>query len=183
MMNSRDISKLRPDVAANCTILIALCAAKGLPVLVTGTVRDEEYQLDCVRRGKAAKTATKPTFHAVKAGLAFDICKNVKGHEYDDAKFFEQVGAIGKQMGFTWGGDWKSFPDKPHFQWDNYGKTTSEMVLAGKYPPIMPKYNQEVGLAISTIQKATGLHDDTIQYLKDYKYGEDLLIKLAKAMK
>lgn len=140
MVHSRDLAALRKDVRANCVIFLDLCKAAGLPVLVTETVRDEEYQRYLAAHGYASKNATKPTFHSVKAGLAFDICKNVRGHEYDDASFFARCGQIGKQVGFSWGGDWKSFPDKPHFQWDAGGKYTGSMILAGKYPPEMEEY-------------------------------------------
>lgn len=66
--------------------------------------------------------------------------KNVKGHEYDDPSFFARCGQIGKQVGFSWGGDWKKFPDKPHFQWDGHMRYTGSMILAGKYPPEMEEY-------------------------------------------
>ena len=140
MYHSRDIADLRADVRANCIIFIDLCKEAGLPVLITETVRDDEYQRYLAANGYASKKATRPTFHSVKAGLAFDVCKNVKGHEYDDASFFDKCGQIGKQVGFSWGGDWKSFPDRPHFQWDAHGKYTGSMILAGKYPPEMEEY-------------------------------------------
>lgn len=140
MYHSRDIADLRTDVRANCIIFIDLCKEAGLPVLITETVRDDEYQRYLAANGYASKTATRPTFHSVKAGLAFDICKNVKGHEYDDLSFFNRCGQIGKQVGFSWGGDWKSFLDRPHFQWDAHGKYTNSMILAGKYPPEMEEY-------------------------------------------
>lgn len=140
MYHSRDIANLRADVRANCIIFIDLCKEAGLPVLITETVRDDEYQRYLAANGYASKTATRPTFHSVKAGLAFDICKNVKGHEYEDLSFFDRCGQIGKQVGFSWGGDWKSFLDRPHFQWDAHGKYTSSMILAGKYPPEMEEY-------------------------------------------
>lgn len=140
MYHSRNIADLRADVRANCVIFLDLCKQAGLPVLVTETVRDDEYQRYLATNGYAAKTATRPTFHSVKAGLAFDICKNVKGHEYDDPSFFTRCGQIGKQVGFSWGGDWKKFPDRPHFQWDNHLKHTGSMILAGKLPPEMEEY-------------------------------------------
>ena len=85
-----------------------------------------------------------PSFHSVKAGLAFDICKNVKEQEYSDAAFFARCGAIGKSMGFEWGGDWKSFVDKPHFQWSGLDhEYTSKDIIAGRYPPTMPLYETE----------------------------------------
>lgn len=141
MYNSRDIDDLRSDVAANCRIWLELCRAAGLNVLVTGTVRDKEYQEQCYRNG-TSKTAT-PTFHAQGIGLAFDFCKNVKGQEYSDPEFFREAAGIAKQMGFSWGGDWASFPDRPHIQWDNHGKYTGSMILVGKRSPMMPLYEAE----------------------------------------
>lgn len=143
MYHSRDIDALRADVAENCRRLIALAGAEGLPVRVTETVRDGEYQRYLAENGYAAKTARTPSFHGVQAGLAFDFCKDVAGHAYDDAAFFARVGEIGKKMGFTWGGDWKSFPDRPHLQWDDHGRFTGAMVRAGKYPPPMPEYEED----------------------------------------
>lgn len=140
MFHSDELRYLRADVRVNCEKFLALCKEAGLNVKVTQTVRDDEYQRLLVAQGYAAKTATRPTFHSVKAGLAFDICKNVRGHEYDDPSFFDCCGQIGKQVGFSWGGDWRSFPDRPHFQWDNHRKWTSRMILAGKYPPEMEEY-------------------------------------------
>ena len=140
MFRSSDLQYLRADVRVNCETFLALCKEAGLNVKVTETVRDDEYQRYLAANGYAAKTATVPTFHSVKAGLAFDVCKNVKGHEYDDLSFFDRCGQIAKQVGFSWGGDWKSFPDKPHIQWDAHGKYTGSMILAGKYPPEMEEY-------------------------------------------
>ena len=140
MFHSDELKYLRADVRVNCEKFLALCKEAGLNVKITQTVRDDEYQRLLVAQGYAAKTATRPTFHSVKAGLAFDICKNVRGHEYDDPSFFACCGQIGKQVGFSWGGDWRSFPDRPHFQWDNHRKWSSRMILAGKYPPEMEEY-------------------------------------------
>ena len=120
--------------------------------------------------------------------MAFDICKNVKGHEYDDNDFFKRCGAIGKKVGFSWGGDWKSFVDKPHFQWDQKGKFTSSMVRAGKLPPKMPKY-QEVKKTVTkdeakeVLKTKAKLSEETIVYLDSYRYGDDLIVKLATAIK
>ncbi len=136
MLNSRDLKDLRADVQANCQAFLAECRKAGLNVLVTQTLRDDEYQAMLCKNGYA-KTA-KTSFHG--KGLAFDICKNIKGHEYDDAAFFTKCAAIAKKIGFSWGGDWKKFPDRPHFQWDNHLKHTGSMILAGKYPPEMEEY-------------------------------------------
>lgn len=193
MLKSRDIDRLRSDVAHNCRVFVQRCAAAGLPVLVTETVRDAEYQASLYAQGrtKPGKIVTNqktPSFHSDKVGLAFDIAKNVKGHEYDDAAFFRRCGEIGKEMGFTWGGDWKSLPDKPHFQWDDHGKYTAAMVRAGKLPRTMPRYQEEGKTmtkdeAKKILREKVGLGDGTIVYLDSYRYGDDLLVKLAQAVK
>ena len=140
MLNSREIDALRSDVAANCRAWLARCQAAGLPVCITGTVRDKEYQEYCYRIGTSK--ATTPSFHAQGVGLAFDFCRNVKGGEYSDLKFFEQAAALAKEMGFSWGGDWTSFVDRPHLQWDQGGRYTSSMILSGRYPPKMPLWEE-----------------------------------------
>lgn len=146
MINSRDIDLLRTDVAANCRAWQELCRAEGLNVLVTSTVRDEEYQAQLYAQGRSkpgsiVTNSPVPSFHSDKAALAFDFCKNVKGHEYDDADFFARAGALAKKVGFTWGGDWKSFPDRPHVQWDEGGEYSASDIIAGFLPVDMPLYS------------------------------------------
>lgn len=116
--------------------------------------------------------------------MRLNICKNIKGHEYDDAAFFQKCGEIGEKIGFTWGGRWKSFPDRPHFQWDDNKQHTSAMIRAGKLPRQMPAYKAASDLSgyRAKIQAKAGLSDATLDYLQDYKYGADLLRKLAAAM-
>lgn len=178
MLNSRDISLLRDDVEANCRKWLELCKANGLNVLVTQTVRDREYQESLYAQGrtKPGKIVTNgrvPTFHSEKAGLAFDFCKNVKGHEYDDNAFFAKAAALAKGMGFSWGGDWKSFKDMPHIQWDNHGEWTSAMIRAGKLPPKMPLWGEkeeENEVRYNTVAECPSWAQKTIQKLIDKGY-------------
>ena len=148
MLNSRDVSLLRADVAKNCRTWQGLCKDAGLDVLITCTVRDEEYQAHLyaqgrTREGAVVTNSAVPTFHKAGVGLAFDFCKNIKGHEYDDASFFERAAEIAKRMGFTWGGDWRSFSDKPHIQWDDGGLYTGTDIRLGRLPPMMPIYEED----------------------------------------
>lgn len=179
MLNSRDVSLLRDDVEANCRKWLERCKAAGLNVLITNTVRDKEYQeylyaQGRTRPGRIVTNGRTPTFHSDKAGLAFDFCKNVKGHEYDDAAFFRKAGSIAKEMGFSWGGDWKSFPDSPHIQWDDGGKWTSSMILARKLPPLMPlwadldnKEDEDMAKRYNTLAECPVWAQDTIRKLMD----------------
>ncbi|NCB52862.1 MAG: hypothetical protein EOM54_13465 [Clostridia bacterium] len=135
MINSRDISMLRDDVEANCRTLLAKCAEQGYKAGLSCTYRDQEYQT--YLHNKSAKTPTLVSFHGAR--LAFDVYLDVGGKTvYDNLEFWTFISALGKKMGFTWGGDWKNV-DKPHFQWDAGGKYTDSMVRAGRYPPEMPK--------------------------------------------
>lgn len=181
MLNSRDVSLLRLDVAANVRKWLERCKAAGLNVLITSTVRDREYQeylyaQGRTRPGSIVTNGRIPTFHADTAGLAFDFCKNVKGHEYDDADFFKKAAAIAKEMGFSWGGDWKSFPDKPHIQWDNGGEWTSAMIRADKLPPAMPLWGtekdeqEEDEVRYNTVKECPSWAQKTIQKLVDKGY-------------
>ena len=147
MLNSRDIDLLRPDVAENCRRWMARCLDAGLAVLVTNTVRDEEYQAWLYEQGRTrpggiVTNGKVPTFHSVEAGLAFDFCKNSKGQEYSDPAFFEAAAALAKEMGFSWGGDWESFVDRPHIQWDDGKRYTDSDIKAGRYPPEMPLWEE-----------------------------------------
>jgi peptidoglycan L-alanyl-D-glutamate endopeptidase CwlK len=57
-------------------------------------------------------------------GLAFDIVllydKNNDGKfetaSWDDNEYWKTVVNFFKSKGYEWGGDWKKFKDKPHFQ-------------------------------------------------------------------
>lgn len=171
MLNSRDISKLRPDVAENCQIFLDQCEKVGYPVLITGTVRDDEYQLECYRKGTGGKPPA--TFHSVKAGLAFDICQNVKGKEYNDPKFWAAVSVIGKKIGFTWGGDWTDFVDKPHFQWDQHRSFHGTDIINGRYPGTMPRYQEGKDMTESEVMSlVTQLLDAHLE--KQYQKLTDL---------
>lgn len=192
MLNSRDIDRLRPDVAANCRKWLELCKDAGLNVLVTQTVRDREYQESLYAQGRTkpgsiVTNGKVPTFHADTAGLAFDFCKNVKGHEYDDNAFFYKAAAIAKGMGFSWGGDWKSFVDMPHIQWDNGGEWTSSMILAGKLPPTMPLWGEkeeENEMRYNTVKECPSWAQATIQKLinKGYLTGNGDGLNLSEDM-
>ncbi len=189
MLNSREIKRLRPDVAANCLRWLELCKEAGLEVLVTQTVRDKEYQeylyaQGRTRPGSIVTNGRTPTFHADNVGCAFDFCKNVKGHEYDDNAFFHKAAALAKGLGFSWGGDWKSFVDMPHVQWDNHGEWTSSMILAGKFPPQMPVCVEEDEMRYNTVEECPEWARNTIKKLvrKGYLSGDGKNLDLSYDM-
>ena len=176
MLNSRSLDDLRLDVRANVETLLSLCRAQGLNVLITQTMRDNEYQAYLYAQGRTMPgsiitNSRTTTFHG--AGLAVDFCENIRGHEYDDASFFRNVAIIAKAIGFSWGGDWKGFPDNPHLQWDDRGRYTTAMLRAGAVCPQMPLYMKTIKKedtmrrfqSIEEIKKDAPWAVDTIQKL------------------
>jgi len=146
MLNSRDLADLRADVRTNVETLLSLCRDQGLNVLITQTKRDNEYQAYLYEQGRSrpgsiVTNSRTTTFHG--KGFAIDFCENRKGHEYEDPAFFRNVAIIAKGLGFSWGGDWKSFVDYPHLQWDDHGRYTTAMLRAGKTCPQMPDWEEE----------------------------------------
>jgi peptidoglycan L-alanyl-D-glutamate endopeptidase CwlK len=48
--------------------------------------------------------------------LAFDVTEFNGSQPVWDSPNYKKMGTIGKNMGLTWGGDWKSIVDEPHFE-------------------------------------------------------------------
>lgn len=51
-------------------------------------------------------------------GIAIDFAPVKNGRTWWDApdSVWNEMGKIGKKYGFSWGGDWKDWQDKPHFE-------------------------------------------------------------------
>lgn len=108
-----------------------LCAKHGLYFKVVSTYRSLEEQtklynrpfdkIDNDKDGKVDEADEKVTnakagqsFHNWKC--AYDIAPLVKGKVvYDEAIMFA-IGYYGQKVGLTWGGEFKKFPDYPHFE-------------------------------------------------------------------
>lgn len=123
----RDLDELLPEVKKGAILFLDECKREGLDVLVTETYRSQErqnylYEQGRTRPGKKV-TWTKRSKHSSRR--AFDICKNVKGCEYDNSDgFFEKCANIAQKLGFTAGYYWDK-QDMPHIQLDT-GKSIKE---------------------------------------------------------
>jgi len=94
-------------------------AIKRAPIdfTVLEGLRTKERQRQLVAKG-ASKTMN--SYHLT--GHAVDIAPLVNGIVTWDWKYYRQLAPVIKQVAkdlgvnITWGGDWKSFPDGPHWQ-------------------------------------------------------------------
>ena len=61
-------------------------------------------------------------------GLAIDVAEIKNGTiDWEEQEtVLSKIAPIGKKWGLAWGGDWKSFVDKPHFEM-TFGKTTQDL--------------------------------------------------------
>ena len=115
---SRDITKLHPIVRMLAEELVERCAEEGYIIKVTDCVRTKEEQNSL----SSSVTQVKYPYSCHNWGVAFDICQNDKNNAYpSDNKWWNAVGRIGEDLGLEWGGSWKKFTDRPHFQLNTYG--------------------------------------------------------------
>lgn len=138
MLNSRKIEDLHPIVQKMCRDFIEKCAEHGITVAITSTYRDHESQNELFAQGrtKPGRIVTKArggdSYHNWR--VAFDFVPTYDGMaHYDDEMLFMLCGKIGKDCGLEWGGDWKSFKDKPHLQYTD-GLTLKDFKAGKKLP-------------------------------------------------
>lgn len=107
---------------------------------ITQTLRTFKEQNDLYAQGrtkpggKVTNAKGGDSFH--NYGLAVDFCLLIDGKEvsWDMKKDYDsdlipdwmEVVAIFKKYGWSWGGDWKSFKDYPHFE-KTFGRNLSEV--------------------------------------------------------
>lgn len=135
---SRDLKLLHPTLQAICVALKAECAKQGLQILFTDGMRTKEEQDALYAQGRTAPgqivTSVRYPNSMHNWGVAVDFCRNVKGREYDDSdNFFGRVAEVAKRFGLDWGGDWKSFKDKPHLQMGEYSPDGTASFLKSVY--------------------------------------------------
>lgn len=119
-MPSRNLEDLHPLVIERARELVKLAETDGIEILVTSTLRtfEEQAELFAIGRTKPGNKVTNAkageSWH--NFGLAFDVVPLVNGKAVWDTPFWNRIGELGKQVGLFWGGDFKTFKDKPHFE-------------------------------------------------------------------
>jgi len=102
---------LAPEAASLASRLIEQAKARGITLRLFAGYRSPQQQAELVATGRSrAALSTHNT------GLAFDVVLFEDGKAVFDANRYAAVGEIGKALGLVWGGDYKAFPDAPHFE-------------------------------------------------------------------
>lgn len=156
---ARDINLLHPELQVKAKQLIQEAAKAGYEIIITQTLRtkaeqDELYAQGRTKPGNIVTQAKYPqSLHCW--GVAFDIAVVIGGKANWDTKHYDKIGPIGEALGLVWGGRWKNFPDRPHFElpgysWSNlvkqYGTPENFMKTWKEAKPVaeIPKWKYEV---------------------------------------
>lgn len=129
--------------------LVELSYKGGVEIRITHGLRTMAEQQALYNQGRTAASKAKGekvvtnalpgySYHNFGLGIDFVLLKGGYDMKYDGdadgiADWVEVV-TIAKELGFEWGGDWKSFKDYPHFQM-NFGLTTAQL-RSGRTPSI-----------------------------------------------
>jgi len=101
-----------------------LATAKGMKIVISQTLRTKAEQDALYAQGRT-KTGNIITMVQCPSslhcwGVAFDIAVIIEGKAVWDTKYYDAIGPIGESLGLEWGGRWKNFVDRPHFQLPGY---------------------------------------------------------------
>lgn len=112
--------KLYPLVDRKANELLYKAKQKGHSIRITEGYRSLTRQDVLYSQGRTTSgrivTNAKPGESLHNYGVAFDICFTGKNPYPTNEKVWKEIGQIGKELGFEWGGDWKTFRDMPHFE-------------------------------------------------------------------
>lgn len=141
-----DRSKLHPWLNYKLGLLLKECEKQGIYLIITEGFRTVAQQNALYAKGRdkngkvIGQTVTNARGNSYSSqhqwGIAFDVALNYDvdgdGKVTDDtwnSKGFKKVAEIAKSpgVGLGWGGDWKSFPDTPHFYLKKWGSTTTTL--------------------------------------------------------
>jgi len=121
-MPSRRIEDLCPELQPIALKFVEQCAEAGIDAMIYCTWRGDDEQNKAVAEGKSKLKFPNSKHNCVDsegkpASRAFDAVP-MQGNNclWRDVSKYNRMGKIARDLGLEWGGDWKSFPDKPHFQ-------------------------------------------------------------------
>ena len=118
--SAQNIATLLPPVQPLAQSLIAAAATAGISIKIISGTRPYEEQDALYEQGRSKPgpivTNARGGYSNHNFGVAFDIGVFEGGRYLDESPAYKAVGALGKQLGLEWGGDWKSIQDEPHFE-------------------------------------------------------------------
>ena len=119
-VNEAKIKSLHPKIREAARKFINDAADQGIILRITSGYRTYAEQDKLYAQGRTAPgaivTRAKGGYSNHNFALAFDVVPLLNGQPNWNSTEWNKIGQIGKNNGFSWGGDWSGFVDKPHFQ-------------------------------------------------------------------
>jgi hypothetical protein len=126
--SERRIASIHPSVATRARAMVHLCSQSGVEVVITQGLRSWQEQDQLYAKGRTILPLGSEHFVTMAKGgqsyhnfgLAFDIVvlDAIGKADWDVSHSgWATAAEIGKSLGLEWGGDWKKFKDRPHFQY------------------------------------------------------------------
>lgn len=118
-LSEQRIERLHPAIRSKARAFLNKAAQQGIKLRITAGLRSYAEQNALYAKGRTTSgkivTNAKGGQSNHNFGLAIDVVPIKNGRADWDGPW-EQIGAIGKSVGFAWGGEWTSFVDRPHFE-------------------------------------------------------------------
>ncbi|WP_376708015.1 M15 family metallopeptidase [Peribacillus frigoritolerans] len=187
---------MNPVVKASALEMVERAYNEGITVQISAGYRSLEEQANLFGQGrvysykgknysnlaKPIVTNAKPGQSYHNYGLAIDffiVSDDGKKAIWTVNSKWQRVAAIGKELGFIWGGDWTSFKDYPHLEMT--GGLSHTQLQAGKKPHITsPKTSKGDGHIISIQKTINGRYKTSIAV--DGVYGPKTRSALLKGL-
>lgn len=123
-VSEKRLTLLHPPFKNLALAFLEACDKAGFRLRVTYGMRTlaEQAELYAQGRTKPGKIVTnaKPGSSAHNYGAAIDVVFLKADGQVDWNGPWEKIGKIGTDLGLVWGGNFKSFVDRPHFEWANW---------------------------------------------------------------
>ena len=113
-LNEEILAGLKPKAAGLALLLLKKAQEQNIELTLIAGFRSPDQQEQLFEKG-----VTKVRRSTHNTGLAFDVAVVEGGKLVFNGEKYKLVGGIGKEIGLIWGGDWKGFPDAPHFETDD----------------------------------------------------------------
>ncbi|MBM7703495.1 M15 family metallopeptidase [Metabacillus iocasae] len=156
--STKALEGVHPFVASKAIELVNQAYANGINIAVVSGYRSFTEQAKLYGQGRTSYlyngvqygnpklnrvTNAQPGYSMHNYGLAFDIAVFTEDRKAIwSGTSYDKVGRLGQALGLEWGGAWKTFVDKPHFQY-TFGLRTAQL-RAGVKPPGFVPVNQQM---------------------------------------
>lgn len=132
--SAKPASTMHPDLVKLCYAFLMQCSKLGIKLKITQTYRSVAEQDALYAQGRTApgkkitnarggQSPHNTVVNGQPAASAFDIvCIGSDGKPDWNSPNFAKAGSVGSSVGLTWGGDFKSIKDMPHFELPNWKK-------------------------------------------------------------